>query len=136
MTIQLPTDLQKYLDEAKVFATMATVGRDGQPHLTVNWIERDGDELLYSTTVTRQQYKNLVRDPRVSVLINPPETPYVYAQIRGTATITPDPDRELPDRLSLKYTGQHYADFNPASAQDADRVIVRITPTKVTGQFS
>ncbi|WP_324194947.1 pyridoxamine 5'-phosphate oxidase family protein [Nocardia terpenica] len=72
MTIQLPTDLQKYLDEAKVFATMATVGRDGQPHLTVNWIERDGDELLYSTTVTRQQYKNLVRDPRVSVLINPP----------------------------------------------------------------
>ncbi|WP_228787228.1 pyridoxamine 5'-phosphate oxidase family protein [Nocardia terpenica] len=60
----------------------------------------------------------------------------MYAQIRGTATITPDPDRELPDRLSLKYTGQHYADFNPASVRDADRVIVRITPTKVTGQFS
>lgn len=41
----------------------------------------------------------------------------------------------MPDRLSLKYTGKPYAEFNPASATDADRVIVRITPTKVLGRF-
>ncbi len=135
VTAELSDDLKKYLDNAKVFATMATIGRDGQPHLTVNWIERDGDDLLYSTTVTRQQYKNLVRDPRISVMINPPDTPYAYAQIRGTVTLTPDPDRELPDRLAQKYTGKRYADFNPASINDADRVIVRITPTKVLGHL-
>lgn len=63
MTAELSDELKKHLDNEKVFATMATIGRDGQPHLTVNWIERDGDELLYSTTVSRQQYKNLARDP-------------------------------------------------------------------------
>ncbi|MBB5911494.1 PPOX class probable F420-dependent enzyme [Nocardia transvalensis] len=135
VTAELSDDLKKHLDTAKVFATIATIGRDGQPHLVVNWIERDGDELVYSTTVTRQQYKNLARDPRITVMINPPEDPYRYAQIRGTVTLTPDPERELPDRLSRKYTGQRYADFNPGSANDADRVIVRITPTKVLGRF-
>ncbi|WP_280270268.1 PPOX class F420-dependent oxidoreductase [Nocardia wallacei] len=135
MTAELSDELKKHLDNEKVFATMATIGRDGQPHLTVNWIERDGDELLYSTTVSRQQYKNLARDPRITVLINPPETPYVYAQIRGTVTITADPAREMPDRLSLEYTGKPYAEFNPASVEDADRVTVRITPTKVLGRF-
>jgi hypothetical protein len=43
--------------------------------------------------------------------------------------------RELIDELSVKYTGKQYADFNPASVNDADRVIVRIKPRKVVGAF-
>ncbi|WP_253808629.1 PPOX class F420-dependent oxidoreductase [Nocardia amikacinitolerans] len=134
-TAALSDDLKKYLDESKAFATVATVGANGQPHLTVIWLKRDGDDLLFSTTVERQQAKNLARDPRVTVLINPPENPYVYAEMRGTATLTPDPDKTLPDELSLKYTGKNYADFNPASARDAERVIVRVTPRKVAGRL-
>ncbi|AXK88505.1 PPOX class F420-dependent oxidoreductase [Nocardia farcinica] len=131
----LSDELKTYIDEAKVFATVATNGPGGQPHLTVVWLARDGDDLLFSTTVDRQQGKNLAADPRVTVLINPPEKPYVYAEIRGTATLTPDPDRTLPDQLSLKYTGQRYAEFNPASAQDGDRIVVRVTPRKVVGRL-
>lgn len=33
--ITLSDTLRKYLDETKVFATVATIGRDGHPHLTV-----------------------------------------------------------------------------------------------------
>ncbi|TQM31526.1 PPOX class probable F420-dependent enzyme [Nocardia bhagyanarayanae] len=134
-TAVLSDDLKKYLDESKVFATVATIGANGQPHLTVIWLKRDGEDLLFSTTVERQQAKNLARDPRVTVLINPPENPYVYAEIRGTATLTPDPDKTLPNELSLKYTGKNYADFNPASVEDAERVIVRVTPRKVAGRL-
>ncbi len=134
-TAVLSDDLKKYLDESNVFATVATVGANGQPHLTVIWLKRDGDDLLFSTTVERQQAKNLAKDPRVTLLINPPENPYVYAEIRGTATLTPDPDKTLPNELSLEYTGQLYADFNPASVHDAARVIVRVTPRKVAGRF-
>ncbi|WP_327144889.1 PPOX class F420-dependent oxidoreductase [Nocardia sp. NBC_01327] len=128
----LPEGLKKHIDESKVFASVATVGPKGQPHLTVAWLDRDGDDLIYSTSVSRQQYKNLVRDPRATVLISPPENPYVYAEIRGTVTVEPDPDRALPDRLSLKFTGQTYGEFMPSSRTDpAERVTVRITPTKI-----
>ncbi|WP_416972736.1 PPOX class F420-dependent oxidoreductase [Streptomyces sp. 4F14] len=135
MTAELSDALKKHLDDTKVFATVATLTASGHPHLTVVWIKRDGDDLVFSTTVDRAQGKNLARDPRITIMITPPENPYTYAEIRGTATITPDPDNDLPNELSLKYTGQDYATFNPASKQDADRVIVRVTPTKITGRL-
>lgn len=108
---------------------------DGQPHLTVVWIKRDGDDLLFSTTTDRQQGRNIARDPRVTVMINPPDAPFTYAEVRGVATITPDEAKALPNELSLKYTGQDYASFNPASANDGPRVIVRVTPSKVVGRL-
>jgi PPOX class probable F420-dependent enzyme len=134
-TAVLSDDLKKYLDESQVYATAATIGPNGQPHLIVIWLKRDGEDLLYSTTVDRQQAKNLARDPRITVMINPPENPYVYAEIRGTATLTPDPEKTLPNELSLHYTGLPYLEFNPASVNDAPRVIVRVTPRKVAGRL-
>lgn len=134
-TAALSDDLKKYLDEERVFATAATIGPNGQPHLTVIWLKRDGEDLLFSTTTDRQQAKNLARDPRITVLINPPDSPYVYAEIRGNAAISPDPEKTLPNELSLKYTGKKYADFNPASVNDGPRIIVRVTPRRVAGRF-
>jgi PPOX class probable F420-dependent enzyme len=128
----LSDELKAHLD-GKAFATVATVQPDGAPQLSVVWVKRDGDDLLISTTVGRRKEQNLSRDPRVTVLVNPPENPYTYAEIRGTATITTEGGAELIDELSLKYTGKHYADFNPASADDAQRVVVRVTPRKVVG---
>lgn len=135
-TAELSAELKKYIDESKVFATAATINPAGEPHLTVVWIERDGNDIVFSTTRPRRQGKNIARDARVTILINPPENPYVYAEIVGTATVTPDPRRELPDRLSRKYTGQDYGDFNQTAPDDsADRIIVRVTPQKVLGRF-
>jgi PPOX class probable F420-dependent enzyme len=133
--IQLSDTLKKYIDENRLFVTVATVGRDGHPHLTVTWLDRDGDELLYSTTTDRVQGKNLAGDPRISVLITPPDNPYVYAEVKGTATLTPDPELVVGNRISRKYTGKDYADFNPDAVNDGPRVAVRITPTKVTGRL-
>jgi len=135
MAAEFSDELKKYLDEQRVFATVATISSDGQPHLTIVWVKRDGDDLLFSTTVDRAQGKNIARDPRVTVMINPPDTPYAYAEIRGTATVAPDPAKELPNELSLKYTGQDYATFNPASKNDGERIMVRVTPVKVTGRL-
>jgi PPOX class probable F420-dependent enzyme len=134
-TAALSAELKKYVDESKVFATAATIGPSGQPHLTVVWIGRDGDDLLFSTTVDRQQGKNLARDPRITLMIVPPESPYTYAEIRGTATLTPDPEKTLPNQLSQHYTGLPYAEFNPASVNDGPRIIVRVTPHKITGRL-
>jgi PPOX class probable F420-dependent enzyme len=134
MAVPLPDDVKRYVDDAKVFATLATILPDGRPHLTVVWVKRDGDDLLVSTTVDRQQGKNMMRDPRVALVISPPDNPYLYTEIRGSVSLAPDPGRELPDELSRKYTGQDYLTFNPASVNDGARLVVRITPEKITGQ--
>ncbi|MEV0993090.1 PPOX class F420-dependent oxidoreductase [Streptomyces sp. NPDC049949] len=135
MSAALSDDLQKIIDDTPVFATVATVQPDGRPQLSVTWLGRDGDDLLISTTVGRRKEKNLRRDPRITVMINPHNAPYTYAEVRGTATLTTEGGQDLINELSRKYTGKDYADFNPASADDAERVVVRVTPDKVVGSL-
>ncbi|MEU1706575.1 PPOX class F420-dependent oxidoreductase [Streptomyces sp. NPDC005706] len=129
------SDRLKSLLDRPVFVVVGTIQPDGSPQLSPVWVKRDGDQILFSTTVDRRKKKNIDRDPRVSVVVQDPEMPYVYGEIRGTAEITTDGADGLIDELSLKYTGKKYAEFNPASADDADRVVVRITPKKVVGMF-
>ncbi|MEU9992035.1 PPOX class F420-dependent oxidoreductase [Streptomyces sp. NPDC007971] len=135
MSAQLSDDLKALLDDHPLFVCLATVQPDGSPQQTITWVKRDGDDLLVSTTVGRRKEKNLRRDPRVTVMINPPDAPYTYAEIRGTATMTTEGGPQLIDELSRKYTGKAYAEFNPASKDDAERVVVRITPRKVVGSL-
>lgn len=99
------------------------------------WVTRDGDDVLISTTVGRRKETNLRRDPRVTVVVQPADNPYAYAEIRGQAELTTEGGQELIDKLSLKYTGKPYAEFNPNSGQDDPRVVVRITPRKVVGRI-
>ncbi|MEU1783925.1 PPOX class F420-dependent oxidoreductase [Streptomyces abikoensis] len=135
MSAVLSEDLKKYIDDNPAFVTVATVQPDGSPQLSVTWVKRDGDDLLFSTTVGRRKERNLRRDPRVTVLVNPPNAPYTYAEVRGSADVTTEGGDELIDELSRKYTGKDYADFNPAAKDDAQRVVVRITPRKVVGSL-
>ncbi|MFF5440940.1 PPOX class F420-dependent oxidoreductase [Streptomyces achromogenes] len=134
MSAALSEDLKSLLD-TPVFVTVATIQPDGSPQLSPVWVARDGDDILFSTTVGRRKERNLRRDPRVTVLLQPFDAPYTYAEIRGTAQITTEGGPELIDELSRKYTGKDYADFNPASKDDAQRVVVRITPRKVVGSL-
>ncbi|MGW1258121.1 PPOX class F420-dependent oxidoreductase [Streptomyces sp. NPDC002513] len=129
------SDRLKALLDRPVFVVVGTIQPDGGPQLSPVWVKREGDHLLVSTTVDRRKKKNLDRDARVSVVVQDPDSPYEYAEIRGTAELTAEGARDLIDELSLKYTGKRYAEFNPESVRDAERVVVRIVPRKVAGQL-
>ncbi|WP_406496195.1 PPOX class F420-dependent oxidoreductase [Streptomyces sp. NBC_00846] len=134
MTAALSAELKALLD-TPVFVTVATIQPDGSPQVSPVWVKRDGDDLLISTTVGRRKEQNLSRDPRVSVVVQPFDAPYTYAEIRGTATLTTEGGQALIDELSVKYTGKKYAEFNPTAGDDDERVVVRITPRKVVGRI-
>jgi PPOX class probable F420-dependent enzyme len=108
------------------YVAVATIDPGGQPQTSLVWAKTDGDDVLFSTIKGRRKYANLARDPRLSVLVYDPADPYTYAEVRGTATITDDPDAELINELALKYTGQPFGE-RPGE----ERVIVRIRPDKV-----
>ncbi|WP_031003478.1 PPOX class F420-dependent oxidoreductase [Streptomyces sp. NRRL F-5727] len=134
MSAELSDRLKELLD-GPVFVSVSTIQPDGSPQASPVWVKRDGHDILFSTTVGRRKELNLRRDPRVTVLLQPFDSPYEYAEIRGTALITTEGGQELIDELSVKYSGKPYRDFNPASVHDAQRVVVRITPRKVIGRI-
>lgn len=133
MAAVLSDNLKQVLD-GQVFVTVATIQPDGSPQLSPVWVKRDGDDVLISTTVDRRKTKNMECDPRVTVVVQPADNPYGYAEIRGTASLTTEGGQGLIDELAMKYAGKKYAEFNPASGQDAQRVVVRISPRKIVGQ--
>jgi PPOX class probable F420-dependent enzyme len=124
-------DAARRLLDARNFATVATLGPDGQPQSSVVWIDRDGDTVVFSLTNDKQKARNLARDPRVSVSVFDLGNPYHSVEIRGTAKLIEDPERSLPERLSRKYLGES----PPPEPADIVRLVAKITPSKVN-EFS
>lgn len=128
MTATLPSEVLPVLD-APEFATIATINPNGYPHLSVVWIERDGNDLLVSTIRGRRKFLNMEADPKVTVLVFPKDNPYSYVEVRGTVTMTEEGGRELIDRLNEAYTGT--GRYTGDDGTDNVRVVCRITPEKV-----
>jgi PPOX class probable F420-dependent enzyme len=111
------------------FATVATLDPDGGPQTSVVWVGLDEGALVFSATEDRRKVRNLRRDPRISVSITDAANPYRHTQLRGTVTITEDPDKTLPKTLSHKYLGED----PPSEGSEVERVIVRLHVEKVAG---
>lgn len=118
----------KRLAQTKNFATLATLLPDGQPVTHVVWVDADDEHLLVNTETHRQKFKNVKRDPRVSLAIIDEDDPYRYAEVRGkvVGTVTGAEAREHIDKVSEKYTGGPYS--NPIRSE---RVIIQIEPEKI-----
>lgn len=125
----LPESVRAIVD-GKNFATIGTVNADGSPQTSVVWITRDGDDLLVSTLRGRLKERNLSRDPRASVTVFDQDDPYSYFEARGPVTLTEEGGDKLINDLALKYTGD---DFKGQMGPDHVRVVIRLTPTKLTG---
>jgi|SRR4051794_25172614 PPOX class probable F420-dependent enzyme len=113
--------------DATNFATVATINPDGAPQASVIWVTTDGDDILFSTVKGRRKHRNLVRDPRASIVVFDPANPYRYVEVRGSVELVDDPEGRLIQELSRKYVDTAFEEANP----DNQRVIVRIKPHKV-----
>ena len=74
---------------------VATLGRDGAPHLTTLWFALVDDRLVFETFSKSQKIRNLERDPRIAVLF---EDGIEYSELRGVsingrAELVTDPER-------------------------------------------
>ncbi len=111
--------------------TLATIGPDGQPHLTAMWYAVVDGEIWLETKAKSQKAVNLKRDPRVSFLLEDGDT---YDTLRGVsfegvAEIVDDPDALHRVGVSVweRYTGPYSDDMKPFVDQMMNkRVGVRI----------
>ncbi|MEW2412386.1 PPOX class F420-dependent oxidoreductase [Streptomyces sp. NPDC046866] len=132
MTLELNDTVRGLLD-APHPAVLSTLNPDGSPQSSVVWVSRDGGELLVSTEQGRRKARNVLADPRVGLTVFDLANPYLYAEIRGTATVTEDVGRAVAARIAEEYLGPGGGkEYREAPAQDV-RVVLRITPTKILG---
>jgi PPOX class probable F420-dependent enzyme len=123
------SDTARRLLDDKTYVTLSTVNPNGTPQASVVWARRDGEDVLISTTSARQKARNLRTNPNASVSFYDPDNPFVYAEIRGEATLSEEGGRELIEELSVKYTGE-----SPEEPEGTVRVVTRVTPERVLGR--
>jgi len=121
---------QKAVDlaQGKNFGVMSTNMPSGHPQSQMMWVDTDGDHIIINTEVHRAKFKNLQRDPHVTVIVVDRDNPWNYAEVRGhVAEIVRGPEaREHIETLSQKYLDKPYP--NPIQSE---RVIVKIAPDRV-----
>jgi PPOX class probable F420-dependent enzyme len=132
MTASLDDSVRRLLDQPN-HAVLGTVNRDGSPQTSVVWVGRDGDDVLLITAAGRRKDRNMRRDPRVSLSVWDRDDPERYAEVRGLAAVTDDVGRELAVQLAEKYNGPGAGEEFLALPPEVVRLVVRITPQRVTG---
>ena len=63
-----------------VITTVMPSGKLQNHHV---WVGTDGERLVVNTEVHRQRFKNVERDPNVTLTIRDEQDPYRYAEARG-----------------------------------------------------
>ncbi len=128
------------LREARVLQ-VASINRDGTPHLVPMWFTLDDDGLIaFATYATSQKVRNLERDPRITVLV---EAGMAYNELRGLsldgrAEVVRDP--QVTARIMALSRAKQAGLARPEleaeppeelPAQAYKRVTVRIYPLRV-----
>lgn len=134
MNIPIP---QSHLDllTRPVHGVLTTLMPDGQPQSSLVWCDYDDGCACINTTLQRQKGKNMLANPKVSLLVVDPEDTARYVEIRGEVEIVETGAVEQLDCLTRKYTDhpQYYGYVYPFEQQAREtRVLCRIHPTKIT----
>jgi PPOX class probable F420-dependent enzyme len=127
-------DSVKNLIEAKTFANVATLMKDGSPHVTQTWVDHEGDLVLINTFEGSQKHRNALRDPRIALDVCDPTSAYNMAVIRGKVKeITREGADEQIDRMAKKYLGQDKYQMRTPGMR---RVLIKIEATHVVAPFT
>jgi PPOX class probable F420-dependent enzyme len=114
-------------------AKLATVRKDGRPHVAPIWYDLDGDEIVFTTGADSVKGQALRRDPRVSLCVDDDQPPFAFVIVEGIATISEDPAELLAwaTRIGGRYMGAANADAYGARNGAPGELLVRVRPTHV-----
>ncbi len=137
-------EVVEFLSQGAQVLQLATIGRDGAPHQAPMWFTMDENKIVFRSFTKSQKIVNLMRDPRLSVLV---EQGNAYAElqgvmIQGTAKLVTDPEYVLKvyGRLAARYpmVGDEPVEMDKESLENAfgrfapKNTAVIVEPTKVT----
>ena len=116
------------LAQGRNYAMITTVLPSGRLQNHPVWVGTDGERLVVNTETHRRKYKNVERDPKVTLTIRDEENPYRYTEVRGEVVekVSGQEARDHIDELSQKYHGEDY----PPEAIVSERVMLWVAPSR------
>lgn len=113
---------------------LATVRKDGRPHVVPIWFVLEGDTIVFTTGEDTLKAANMRRDARVCLCVDDETPPYAYIMVEGTASWESDLARLLhwATIIGGRYMGRELAETYGKRNGVPGELLVRLTPTRVT----
>jgi PPOX class probable F420-dependent enzyme len=118
-----------------IVGVLTTMLPDGQPQSSLVWVDHDGTCACVNTTLERRKGRDLLANPRVSLLVVDPADTSRFIQVRGEAELVTEGAEEHLDALTRQYTSRpaYYGFIYPLEQREREtRVTVRIHARRVT----
>ena len=131
--VKLTAEQRAFLLEGTRTGKLATVRKDGRPHVVPVWFVLDGDTLVFTTGETTVKAANMQRDRRVCICVDDETPPYAYMMVEGTATFSADNEALLDwaTRIGGRYMGEDAAEAYGKRNGVPGELLVRVTPARV-----
>lgn len=115
---------------------LATVRRDGRPHVVPIWFDLDGEAIVFTTGHDSVKAFNIRRYPHVCMCVDDQTSPFAFVQIEGTAVLSDDLDALLywATRIGGRYMGAELAEAYGRRNGVPGELLARVTPTKIIAQ--
>ena len=107
------------------FAHLGTVNADGSVQVSPLWVDLEDGLPVFNTAEGRVKWRNMRRDPRVTLEVIDYKDGYRAVEIRGVIRMTLDDAEDHINRLALKYTDEGFA-YTPGQV----RVKVFVEPQR------
>jgi PPOX class probable F420-dependent enzyme len=122
-----PAELARELLAGPNFGHLGTVNADGTVQVSPIWVDLEDGRPVFNTAAGRVKWRNMRRDPRVTLEVIDVSDGYRSVEIRGrVAEMTAEGAREHINQLSLKYTGEPFENY----VDGVERVKVTIEPER------
>lgn len=90
------------------FGHLGTANADGSVQVSPVWIDLEDGKPVFNTAEGRVKWRNMRRDPRVTLEVIDYTDGYRSVEIRGRAEMTHEGAHEHINQLALKYTGEPF----------------------------
>ena len=82
MSASIPDSHRPLLDRP-IYAALGTIRPDDTVQVNPMWFEYDGEHVRFTHTNQRGKFRNLQRNPSMSLLLIDPDEPLRYIELRG-----------------------------------------------------
>ncbi len=127
------SEIREFLKAGTRTGKLATVRKDGRPHIAPIWFDLDGDELVFTTWHESVKAKNMAHDPRVSLCGDEESPPYAFVVVEGTVSMADEPSELVywARRIAARYMGEGLAEAYGKRNSVEGELLVRLRPTKL-----
>jgi hypothetical protein len=127
-----PAERRAFLLHGTQTAKLATVRRDGRPHVAPVCFVLDGDDIVFNTWHASVKGLALQRDPRVALVVDDEDRPFSFVLVEGVATVSDD-IRSLQAwarRIATRYQAPEDVDRYTERNAIEGELVVRVRPQR------